>query len=202
MWDRRMGNGKFGNLGLIPSDLGDQSGSRQALVKAKCRIFYCPGLLVESPSAEEGNRLSMAPSPLPLQREDGPILYLVVLWRNLLLKRIKWKSGVHLKESAFSGNLKESVLKEKHLSLEHLQLLDDKKHKYTMNWFFSCKLWCCLIGLISVSLETPTKWVSEDDGNYKFPLNFGLPLSVLWYTCVIHKQNFKSERATVLNLSS
>lgn len=87
MWDREMGHGKFGNLGLILSDLRDQSGSRQAFMKAKCCIFYFPHLLVESPSAEEGNWLcngSFTPSTA----------------------KGRWSYSV------FCGTLKESTLKE------------------------------------------------------------------------------------------
>lgn len=40
---------------------------------------------------------------------------------------------MEIRSSFKGGNLKESVLKEKRLSLEHLQLLDDKKYKHRLN---------------------------------------------------------------------
>lgn len=144
MCDRGMGNGKLGNVVLIPSvtwGIG-RAEDRHLFVKAKCWVFYFPHLLVESPSAEECNWIcdgSLAPA---IAKGRWSLFFFFNLFSGTLqesalnLKRINWKLGGNLKELVFSGNLKESVLREKHLSVELLQLMEDKKHEHWTG--FSC----------------------------------------------------------------
>ena len=120
MWDRGMGNGKFGNLDLILSVTWgiSRAADRYLFVKAKCRVFYFLCLLIEIQSAEEGSGIcngSLAPS-IAKGSWSFSVFSGTLKESSLNLKRIKWKLSGNLKESAFSGNLKESGLKEKHLS--------------------------------------------------------------------------------------
>lgn len=108
------------------NDLGDQQGSRQMFVcesKVLWTFYFCH-LLIERPSAEEGNWVC-----------DGSLTPSVAKgsWCFFVFRGT-------LKEPAFSDNLKASVLKENHLSLEHLQLMENKKHEPRPNRFSSCKL--------------------------------------------------------------